>query len=177
MRRACRYLPVNTDTRPTQPNAPNEAAAASPAASTPVTRDDPSLEMALSTDDPPVDAVFGTLGIWPKGDPKPDDPTFAAIRSSPATGRRKEKLATLRNGRRRRRPPLAVTDPPASHPVRAQPHLERVTRRVLQHGHGDGSRRRRIRSIRPTRRLIPPRRRGACTASGARPRTPTRQPP
>ena len=55
MRRACRYLPVNTDTRPTQPNA-----LAATAASPPTVGDDPSLEIEIALeDDPPVEAVFG----------------------------------------------------------------------------------------------------------------------
>ena len=129
MRRACRYLPVNTDTRPTQPNA-----LAATAASPPV-GDDPLAGDRALEEDPPVEAVFGVEAIWPKGDPKPPAPTLP-VRSDPATPRRaSRRKLTRRRGRRRRR--LAVAHPPASHPVRAQPRLERVTRRVLQHGHGD----------------------------------------
>ena len=77
MRRACRYLPVNTDTRPTQPNALAATAALPPAG------DDPSPEIALE-EDPPVEAVFGVEAICPKGDPKPPA-TTSPVRSDPAT--------------------------------------------------------------------------------------------
>ena len=142
MRRACRYLPVNTDTRPTQPNAPNGHRR--------VTPDSGRRPLARDRDRARGRPAGGGGVRHPRylaeGRPETAAPTFAYSFQPGDVGRRKGKLET---GVRRRRPPLAVTHPPASHPVRAQPRLERVTRRVLQHGHGDGRRRRRDPMILP----------------------------
>ena len=132
--------------------------------------DDPSPEIALE-EDPPVEAVFGVEAIWPKGDPKPAHVRLRLSRDPrrPA-GRRRGKL-TRRRGRRRRRPSpwLTILLPTQS----ARSLAERVTRRVLQHGHVATST-----TPRPTRpdRPVPPRRRGVCTAmcgSSPNPNSPT----